>query len=84
MCAFLSIELNNMFFFFFLFLLCPRSSVEQVLPDNLFASPTKAAGDHMSDFSTTVSELNECTALPSEKNLSSPISSACCMVSSPQ
>lgn len=33
-------------------------SVEQALPDSLFASPTKAAGDYMSDFST-LTEVKE-------------------------
>lgn len=34
------------------------NSVEQALPDNLFASPTKAAGDYHADFST-MAEVNE-------------------------
>ncbi|KAF4369758.1 hypothetical protein G4B88_028364 [Cannabis sativa] len=58
-------------------------SVEQVLPDNLFASPTKASGNHISDFSTAVVELNESTTLASEKNSPPPISSACYMASNP-
>ncbi|KAJ1391272.1 Zinc finger, CCCH-type [Sesbania bispinosa] len=33
-------------------------SVEHALPDSLFASPTKAAGDNLTDFST-LAELNE-------------------------
>ncbi|PON59099.1 Splicing factor-like protein [Parasponia andersonii] len=53
-----------------------RRSVEQVLPDNLFASPTKAAGDQLSDFSTAVAELNESTTFPSENKSSPPITSA--------
>jgi hypothetical protein len=35
--------------------------VEQTLPDSLFASPTKAAGDYQSDFSP-LEEHNESTA----------------------
>ncbi|KAL2347935.1 hypothetical protein Fmac_001935 [Flemingia macrophylla] len=34
------------------------NSVEQALPDSLFASPTKAAGDYHADFST-MAEVNE-------------------------
>ncbi|KAK7307919.1 hypothetical protein VNO77_41395 [Canavalia gladiata] len=33
-------------------------SMEQALPDSLFASPTKAAGDYLTDFST-LAEVNE-------------------------
>jgi len=36
----------------------PLRSVEQALPDSLFASPTKAAGDYHADFST-LAEVND-------------------------
>ncbi|KAL5567084.1 hypothetical protein UlMin_030248 [Ulmus minor] len=49
-----------------------HKSVEQALPDNLFASPTKSAGDHLSNFSTSAAEFNESTPFPSDNNLSSP------------
>ena len=38
--------------------------MEHTLPDSLFASPTKAAGDYPSDFSS-LEEANESTAFSS-------------------
>lgn len=61
--------------------LCTKSSVEQVLPDSLFASPTKAASDRLSDFSTSVAEANEATTFPPEKSTALPVSSASYMAS---
>ncbi|BAU00670.1 Zinc finger CCCH domain-containing protein [Vigna angularis] len=40
------------------------NSVEQALPDSLFASPTKAAGDYHADFST-LAEVNHSAAFSS-------------------
>lgn len=42
----------------FMMLSWPWRSVEQALPDSLFASPTKATGDYHADFST-LAEVNE-------------------------
>nr|KYP52645.1 Zinc finger CCCH domain-containing protein 55 [Cajanus cajan] len=43
------------------------NSVEQALPDNLFASPTKAAGDYHADFST-MAEVNESAVFSSSSS----------------
>lgn len=66
---------------FLYFCLCAESSVEQVLPDSLFASPTKSAGDRLSDFSTSAAEAKEGTAFPYENNSSLPITSTSYMAS---
>ncbi|KAM1495892.1 hypothetical protein COP1_030345 [Malus domestica] len=53
-----------------------KSSAEQVLPDSLFTSPTKSAGDHhLSELSTTVLEVND-TAIATENNTLSSVNSA--------
>jgi hypothetical protein len=39
-----------------------ESSVEQVLPASLLPSPTKSAGDNLSDFSTAMMEVNKNSA----------------------
>jgi hypothetical protein len=57
--------------FLILFSVVVESSVEQVLPDSLFASPKNSAGDH-----TTAGDLNE-----SENNSSTSANSATCMAS---
>ncbi|TKY71053.1 Zinc finger CCCH domain-containing protein 55 [Spatholobus suberectus] len=43
------------------------NSVEQALPDSLFASPTKAAGDYHADFST-LAEVNESAVFSSSSS----------------
>lgn len=53
-----------------------ESSVEQVLPDSLFASPTKSAGEHITDFSTTAVVVNDTTTSPSKSNSLVPMTSA--------
>ncbi|EXB88173.1 Zinc finger CCCH domain-containing protein 55 [Morus notabilis] len=53
-----------------------HKSVEQVLPDSLFASPTKSAGEHITDFSTTAVAVNETTTSPSKSNSLVPMTSA--------
>lgn len=57
--------------FLILFSVVVESSVEQVLPDSLFASPKNSAGDH-----TTSRDLSE-----SENNSSTSAKSATCMAS---
>ncbi|XP_021810631.1 zinc finger CCCH domain-containing protein 55-like isoform X1 [Prunus avium] len=57
-----------------------KSSVEQVLPDCLFAAPSNSAGDHLSDLSTAVSDLND-TIITAENKSSSSVNSASCMAS---
>ncbi|KAM0997188.1 hypothetical protein TB1_006503 [Malus domestica] len=52
-----------------------KISVEQVLPDSLFASPTNSAGDHLSALSTAVPKVND-TAITTETNTSSSSSSS--------
>lgn len=45
----------------------PLRSVEQALPDSLFASPTKAAGDYHADFST-LAEVNNSAVFSSSSS----------------
>lgn len=49
-----------------------ESNLEHILPDNLFASPKKSAGDHVSTFSTALSDPDEiaCTTLVSSSSSS--------------
>lgn len=42
-----------------IFWFCRESSLEHILPDNLFASPTKSAGDHGSIFSTGLPDADD-------------------------
>ncbi|CAB4308847.1 unnamed protein product [Prunus armeniaca] len=58
-----------------------KSSVEQVLPDCLFAAPSNSAGDHLSDLSTAVSDLNDTIVTAENKSSSSSVNSASCMAS---
>ncbi|XP_048324334.2 zinc finger CCCH domain-containing protein 55 isoform X1 [Ziziphus jujuba] len=58
-----------------------HKSVEHVLPDSLFASPTKSAGDRLSDFSTSAMEAKEGTTFPYESNSALPITSTSYMAS---
>lgn len=51
-----------MFLYLFPLYLGHESSVEQVLPDSLLPSPTKSAGDNLSDFSAAMIEVNENSA----------------------
>ena len=43
---------------------CHVNSLEHILPDNLFASPKKSAGDHLAVFSTSSVEADDKTASP--------------------
>ncbi|XWS73588.1 hypothetical protein CRYUN_Cryun02cG0141800 [Craigia yunnanensis] len=47
-------------------------SLEHILPDNLFASPKKSAGDHLTVFSTSSVEADDTTASPTTSSNSNP------------
>lgn len=59
-----------MFLYLFPLYLGHESSVEQVLPDSLLPSPTKSAGENLSDFSAARMEVKENSAFSSTQSSS--------------